>query len=253
MKIFGTLISTTILVGTFTGAAWIVAPDHVSAMTNALFDRIEKIAMPDCTVATVACLRIKQRDLKDLQGRIGGLVDNVETGLGAAGETLSANRALLGMNEMFLEQGRNLLRSHTGGPILFANRSYPNRASFEDQLRLVFEEGGRLRSVVAEAEALETALSETRRGLLSRRAEVAAELAMMPSRIALAEAEGAFAEMSADVAQIDSLLSNGVEMTEETNALLRTTEELARAAKPSQSSQGAFEDWLVEGYAPSTR
>lgn len=224
----------------------VVAPEATANVLDQIPQMLERLTSPDCETRPQACLLRKEAKLKDLNRDLERSSERLDLELGRAAEVLARNKSLRGQNRLYLDEGKRLLNKTVGvGPILFAGARYPTRDEFRDQLELLFVEGQRLDAVIVDAEGLHDNLNIARRNLIARRSEIRATLSILPSKMALIEAQQNYALLTSDLAAIDKVLRAGETGTKVVDRLLRNTEELAAAESRAPEGNAGFEAWLM--------
>lgn len=243
-----TIFSTATGIALLWGSGMIVAPEATASVTSRIGSQFAVLIAPNCDTNPSACIRQKQENLTRLSHRLDRSRTSLEAEYRRAADVLQRNKALLGQNQLYLEQGRRMLRDTVGnGSLGFAGETYPTRESFRDQLELLFMEGERLQIVVVDAQSLHNALNSARRNLIARRSEIQATLSILPSKLALIEAQQSYAALEADMKAIDEVLHAGELGSAAIDRLLRSTSELAQAEARAPKGSLGFEAWLEDG------
>lgn len=247
---FKSIASTVTGLALIAATSTVFAPEATAHILDQIPHTLERFSQPDCDKRPRACLIRKQDRLKTLSIDLDRSRSRLEMEYGRAAKVLTDNKALLGQNQLFLEQGRRMIKTAiSNGPVSFAGESYPTKGQFRDQLELLFMEGQRLEFVVADAQSLHDSLNAARRNLIARRSEIQATLSILPSKLALLDARQSYAALTGDLKAIDDVLRAGEVGTDAIDKLLRNTQELAQAAAKAPSNNTDFNAWLSEGTA----
>jgi aminoglycoside phosphotransferase (APT) family kinase protein len=83
-----------------------------------------------------------------------------------------------------------------------------------------------------------------RRDIVTRRAEVIAELRIIPSKIALAEVQATSAELRMALDKIDGVMTRVRQASRAADPLLRSTDELMTDATRPPATPSEFDVWL---------
>jgi hypothetical protein len=242
-----TIVSAVVGLALILATGSIVAPKATANVIDQIPEVFDRLGQPDCESHPQACLLRKQAKLKDLARNLEQSSERLDLELGRAAEVLARNKSLRGQNRLYLEEGKRLLNKTVGnGPIHFAGAVYPTRTAFLDQLELLFIEGQRLDAVIADAEGLHDNLNTARRNLIAHRSEIRATLSILPSKMALIDAQQNYALLTSDLKSIDEVLRAGETGTNVVDRLLRNTEELAAAETRASEGNLGFEAWLME-------
>ena len=223
----------------------VLVPDATANVVNTLQDRFGQVFAANCETRPADCLHNREHELTALADTLATLRVRLD-----GEQTRSAELAIdaeqhLATNRLYLEEGRRILLAGVRGQSLtFLGVTYPDPDALRQQLELNFAEGRQLEALVAQYRAVRDAIGVARREIITRRAEVIAELRIIPSKIALAEVQAASGELRAALAQIDSVMEGARNASRAADPLLRSTDELMADATRPPNAPSAFEAWL---------
>lgn len=252
-QIHKSILSASVTVAAIYVGGVMFAPDATASVLSSLAERFENLTAPDCEKQPVTCMRAKQIDLQAAYDQTGEILRQFKTEKERAQAVAQRNRKLLSTNQLYLQEGKRTMNAQLTGPYVFVGQTYPSQAEFEAQLELLFMEGVRLTSVTQESENFVKTLARTERELLSRKSEMRAQLELLPSRIAMLEAQQAYEGLTRDLAAIETTLKSSQRDYRDAADLLRTTRDLTEDDQAGRvSTNNDFQAFLY-GTAPTTQ
>jgi hypothetical protein len=242
-------LKTTAVAGATVGGLWlagtVVAPEATASVVSTLNDRLGGLVAPNCVAQPAACLRVRERELATLAETLAGLRVHLDGEQARSAELAVDAEQRLGANRLYLEEGRRiLLAALPGQPVTFLDVVYPNADALRQQLELTFAEGRQLEALVTQYRTIRDDIGIARRDIVTRRAEVIAELRIIPSKIALAEVQATSAELRMALDQIDGVMTRARQASRAADPLLRSTDELMADAARPLATTSEFDAWL---------
>lgn len=199
----------------------------------------------------VACLRNRHHELgasvTKLQKVRGTLLQN----LAKVEEVVEEKSKLLAGGEALLEEGRQIAsrRAQQGekGPVWFANQYY-TESTFTAQLGVLLNERKSLTGILASARQQKTAMEQQAMEVMIRLSESETARNLLPSQIALLEAQDATAGLQESYKTVRGLLNTADTSIERAMAAIGSTQELLRGVAAGNNNPVTVMDAEVEAF-----
>jgi hypothetical protein len=210
-----------------------------------------------CTNNPLGCLESRYSTLQTLEATAATSIIQMRSRLEQISGIADEQELVAEKNQAFLDKGKVLFKSHGLSPnqqIEFAGRTYPNLATFQNQLQLLFEEKSMIDTSVKSAKNLKQKLQEGLDALVVHRGRISLSKQMIPSQIELVRANQTLANFGTSLAMIDGVIRGSEGSIADSENLIRSTKELmetsavdaAGVADPSKPSNDAFNHFLQQ-------
>ncbi len=260
--IFKTLIVATgiaVTVGAGYGALKVAAPQAAAKMESLVRDYALGWDDDACAGNPMGCLNARYDKLQLLEREVGVSTRAIRSEHARVAGLVGEQEELVAKNGMFLSEGKSLLRkleADTGagltgadGPVQFAGRTYPNRATFKAQLQLLFEEKAALETSLSSAHELRNQLQARLDTLMVQAGQITLAKRIVPAQLQLIRANRTLGEFSTNLDMIDGVIRGSEAGLDQSRQLISTTKDLmtplSETGAPGASRE-AFEAFLKE-------
>jgi phage shock protein A len=239
------------------GAIKVAAPGTASEIESLVRDYVLGWSEDACESNPNGCLNARYDRLGELEKEVQTSTRAIRSEHARLVELVAEQEELVAKNGMFLNEGKVQLRkleadalsglAPSDGPVQFAGRTYPNRATFKAQLQLLFEEKATLEPSLASARELRDKLQARLDTLMVQAGQISLAKRIVPAQLQLIRANQTLGEFNTNIDMIDGVIRGSEAGLNETKQLISTTKDLMNTGTPegrAKESDAAFEEFL---------
>lgn len=252
---FKSVVYLTTTAAAFTGGYVVLqhtAPAAAAKITGLLNNHIAGWDKEACERDPAGCLENRFAALQDLEKKVDHSIRTIREQKDRITLLVEEQRLMVAKNSSFLSEGRGLYKANEptpGKPVEFAGKTYPNNASFKQQLALLFQEKAGLESNLKDAASLEKKLGDRLDNLLAQSGSITLAKRLIPAQIELVKANTTLVNFGDNVDMINGVITGSEAGLKETEQLMRTTKDLIAPSAEDHSrpkvSDSVFEDYMA--------
>lgn len=227
------------------------APDAAAKISGLMYEHVLGWSQDACETNPASCLQNRFETLQGIEKQVEQSIRTIREQKERISTLVDEQQMMVARNSSFLSEGKGLFKANElnpGNSIEFAGKTYPNSASFKQQLALLFQEKTGLEASLKDAMALKQKLSDKLDSLMVQSGNITLAKRLIPAQIELVKANSTLANFGDNVDMINGVISGSEAGLKETEQLMRTTKDLMvpTDVNPARAnvSDKAFEDFM---------